>query len=112
MANHASHASIPYPIKNARYTALIPYLDSTGTPTDPTTPDTEFSGDDGSAADCAEEIASPKNSIGMITLTGAETNYSAVGLAGKAASGPKTTLGTFYPRNLAIVGSGTLSAGS
>jgi hypothetical protein len=112
MANHASHAALPYPIKNARYTVLIPYLDADGDPTDPTTPDTEVSKDDGSAADCAEEVSSPKNSVGMLTLTGAETNCSCISLAGKAASGPKTTLGTLYPKVLAIVGSGTLSAGS
>jgi hypothetical protein len=112
MSNHASHAALPYPIKNARYTALIPYLDADGDPTDPTTPDTEVSKDDAAAADCAEEVSSPKNSVGMLTFTGAETNCSCLSLAAKAASGPKTTLGTFYPRVLAVVGSGTLSAGS
>jgi hypothetical protein len=91
---------------------LIPYLDADGDPTDPTTPDTEISKDDGAAADCAEEVASPKNSVAMLTLTGAETDCSCLSLAGKAASGPKTTLATLYPRVLAEVGTGTLSAGS
>lgn len=112
MANHASHAALDYPIKNARYTILIPYLDADGDPTDPTTPDTELSKDDGSAADAAEEVASPKNSVAMLTLTGAETDCSCLSLAGKAASGPKTTLATIYPAVLASVGTGTLSAGS
>lgn len=112
MANHASHAALPYPIKNARYTVLVPYLDADGDPTDPTTPDTEVSKDDGAAADTAEEAASPKNSVAMITLTGAETDCSALSLAAKAASGPKTTLMTLSPMVLASVGTGTLSAGS
>lgn len=112
MANHASHAALPYPIKGARFSLLVPYLDANGDPTDPTTPDTELSKDDGAAADAAEEVASPKNSVGMLTLSGAETDCSCLSLAGKAASGPKTTLATLYPRVLAVVGSGTLSAGS
>jgi len=112
MANHHSHAALPYPIRGARYTLLIPYLDADGDPTDPTTPDTEVSKDDLAAADTAEEVSSPKNSIGMLTLTGAETDAACIGLAAKSASGPKTSLATIYPRVLAVVGSGTLSAGS
>ena len=113
MANHASHAALPYPIRGARYTLLLPYLDADGDPTDPTTPDTEYSLDDGAAADTAEEVSSPKNSVGMLTLSGAETNGSCVSVAAKAASGPKTTLATLYPRVLPVVASGTsLDAGS
>lgn len=112
MANHASHAALPYAIKGARFSLLVPYLDADGDPTDPTTPDTEISKDDAAAADAAEEVASLKNSVALLTLTGAETDCSCVSIAGKAASGPKTTLGTLYPRVLAVVGSGTLSAGS
>lgn len=112
MANHASHAALPYPIKGARYTILVPYLDADGDPTDPTTPDTEISEDDGAATDTAEEVASPKNSVGMLTLTGAELDCSCASVAAKAASGPKTTIATLYPRVLATVGTGTLSAGS
>ena len=114
MAVHVSHARLPYPIQNARYSFLVPFLDAEGDPTDPTTPDTEVSQDNGAFADAAEEIstASGSNGMGLITLTGAETNNSTVGVAVKVASGPKATLMTLYPRNLAIVGSGTLSAGS
>lgn len=114
MANHISHASLPYPIKNARYTVLVPFLDSTGAPTDPTTPDTEVSQDGGAFADAAEEITtiSGSNGMGYVTLTGAETNNSAVGLAFKVASGPKPTLMTLYPKNLAVIETGTLAAGS
>jgi hypothetical protein len=114
MANHISHAALPYPVKNARYTLLVPFLDADGDPTDPTTPDTEVSQDNGAFADAAEEVttASGSNGVGMVTLTGAETNNSTVGVAFKVASGPKATLATIYPRVLATVGSGTLSAGS
>ena len=114
MANHVSHGSLPYPIKNARFTLLVPYLDADGDPTDPTTPDTELSGDAGSFADCAEEVSTitGSNGMGYLTLSGAEMNYSLVALAAKVASGPKATLATLYPRNLPTLSSGTLSAGS
>jgi len=114
MANHVSHASLPYPIKNARFTILVPYLDADGDPTDPTTPDTEFSGDAGAFADCAEEVTTitGSNGMGYITLTGAETNYSMLAVAAKVASGPKNTVGTLYPRALAVVESGTAQAGA
>jgi hypothetical protein len=114
MANHFSHAALPYPIKKARFTLEVPYLDADGDPTDPTTPDTEVSKDAAAFADCAEEVAtiSGSNGVGYITLTGAEMDCTMLALAAKVASGPKNTLATLYPRVLAIVGSGTLSAGS
>jgi len=114
MANSISHASLPYPIKNARFTLLVPYLDADGDPTDPTTPDTEVSQDGGAFADAAEEMTtiSGSNGMGYITLSGAEMNNSAVGVAAKVASGPKATLMTLFPRNLAILESGTASAGA
>jgi hypothetical protein len=114
VANSASHASLPYPIKNARFTVLVPYLDADGDPTDPTTPDTEFSLDAGSYADTAEEVTTitGSNGTGYLTFTGAETNGSMLAACFKVASGPKATLGTWYPRVLPIVSSGTLSAGS
>lgn len=114
MATHISHSSLPYPIKNARYTLLVPYLDADGDPTDPTTPDTEVSQDGGAFADAAEEVTTitGSNGMGYVTLTGAEMNNSAVGVAFKVASGPKNTLATLYPRNLPILESGTASAGA
>ncbi len=114
MATHISHSALPYPIKNARFTLLVPFLDSTGTPTDPTTPDTEVSQDGGAFADAAEEVTtiSGSNGCGYVTITGAEMNNSAVALAFKVASGPKATLATLYPRNLPILASGTASAGA
>lgn len=114
MANSVTHAALPYPIKNARFSVFVPYLDADGDPTDPTTPDTEISGDAGAFADAAEEVTTitGSNGMGYITLTGAETNYSMVGVAAKVASGPKATLATLYPRQLPIIATGTLSAGS
>jgi hypothetical protein len=114
MANHVSHGSLPYPVKNARYTILVPYLDADGDPTDPTTPDTEVSQDGGSFADAAEEVTTitGSNGLGYITLTGAEMNNSLVGVAFKVASGPKATLMTLCPRVLPIILSGTASAGA
>lgn len=114
MANHISHSSLPYPIKNARFTVLVPYLDADGDPTDPTTPDTEVSQDGGAFADAAEEVTTitGSNGSGYVTLTGAETNNSAVAVAFKVASGPKATLMNLYPRNLPILESGTAGAGA
>src|SRR5262245_58397135 len=114
MANHISHASLPYPVRKARFTVLVPYRNSSGVPTDPTTPDTEFSTDAGAFADCAEEVTTitGSNGMGYITLTGAEMDGSAVGIAAKAASGPLTTLLTIFPRTLPILESGTAQAGA
>lgn len=114
MANHFSHASLPYPVKNARFTILTPFLDADGDPTDPTTPDTEASGDAGAFADCTEEVTTitGSNGMGYITLTATEMNFSMVGLAFKVASGPKNTLATLYPRVLPIIFAGTASAGA
>lgn len=114
MSNHISHASLPYPVKNARYTILVPYLDADGDPTDPTTPDTEVSQDGGAFADAAEEVTTitGTNGLGYVTLTGAEMNNSAVGVAFKVASGPKATLMTLIPRVLAILRASTATAGA
>src|SRR4051812_16915535 len=113
MANHVSHASLPYPVKNARYTIPCPYLDADGDPLDPTTPDTEVSKDAGAFADCAEEVTtiSGSNGVGYITLTGAETNCSLLVVVAKVASGPKNTILIDKPRVLPILLSGTATAG-
>lgn len=113
MANHVSHAALPYPIKNARFTLPVTYLDADGDPTDPTTPDTEVSIDGAAFADCAEEVTTitGSNGAGYITLSGAETNGSMIVLAAKVASGPKATLATLIPRVLPVVSSGTAQAG-
>jgi len=84
-------------------------------PTDPTTPDTERSIDGAAYADCTEEettISGTATGSGYITFTGDEMNASLVMVAAKAASGPNTTLATLYPRVLAVLFSGTASAGA
>src|SRR6478736_1043007 len=115
MAVHASHAALPYPIKGARFSLMLPYFDPiTGAPTAPTTPDTEFSLDGSSGTDCAEEVSAVTAMAGMalFTVTGAETNGSVLALNAKAASGPGPTLATLYPRVLAkVAAAATLSAG-
>ena len=115
MANHFSHAALPYPIRNARFTVQVGYLDATGTPTDPVTPDTEISKDGGTFADCVEEVTTitGSNGLGYITLTGAEMDASMVALAFKVTSGPKPSLiPDIRPRKLPFIYSGTLQAGS
>jgi len=91
----------------------ISFRTSAGTPTDPTTPDTEFSSDGGATfADTAEEITTGgTNGMGYLTLSGAETNNNFIWIAAKSAN-DLTTPVIVVPRILAIVGSGTLSAGS
>lgn len=113
MSNHVSHGALPYPIKNARYSVQVTFRVAAGTPTDPTTPDTEFSIDGGASfTDCAEEITTGSgNGVGYLTLTGAETNNSLLVLACKSAN-CLTTPVLINPRVLALVASGTLSAGS
>lgn len=114
MSNSITHAGLPYPIKAARFTVQIPYKDSSGAPSDPGTPDTEISKDGGTFADCVEEVTTiaGTNGSAYITLTGDELNCSAVFLAAKAASGPKTTLAMLSPRVLPVLTSGTAQAGS
>lgn len=113
MSNHISHASLPYPVRGARFTVLIPYADGTGSPLDPTSPDTELSIDGAAFADAAEEVTtiSGSNGFGYLTLTGAEMDCSAVALAAKA-TGPLTQQLTIYPRLLPVLESGTAQAGS
>lgn len=114
MANSILHADLPYPVKGARYTVAIPYLDADGDPTDPTTPDTEVSVDGAAFGDTVEEVTviSGGNGLAFLTLTGAETNGSLVAVAAKAASGPKTTLLMLNPRTLPVYLSGTAGAGA
>lgn len=113
MANHISHAGLPYPIRGARYTIDIPYLDADGDPTDPTTPDTECSIDGAAFADCAEEVTTRTggNGSGYLTLSGAETDCSSLVVCAKVASGPKATLIQLNPRILPQIAAGTAQAG-
>lgn len=114
MSNSVTHSSLPYPIRKARFTIEVPYVAATGVPTDPTTPDTEASIDGAAFADCTEEVTTitGSNGFGYMTLTGAEMDCTMLVLAAKVASGPNNTLMVVKPRTLALIGSGTLSAGS
>src|SRR3989304_3455830 len=114
MAVHPPHAALPYPIKGTRYRVDVIYLDADGDPTDPVTPDTEISLDNGNFADCAEEVAVPATNRGgsMMTFSGAEMGASTVKVWFGVASGPKVTMMTLQPRVLPIVESGTAQAGA
>lgn len=114
MANAASHAALPYPIKGARFTVPVPYLDADGDPTDPVTPDTEVSKDGAAFADCTEEVTviSGSNGAAFLTLTGDELNAALVFLAAKVASGPKNTLLALQPRVLPLLRAATAAAGT
>jgi hypothetical protein len=114
LSNHASHAALPFPIRGARYTLGIRYLDATRTPTDPVTPDTEISKDGAAFADCSSEVTTitGSNGAGYLTLSGAETDCALLFLAAKVASGPKPTLAVLHPRVLPILESGTAQAGA
>ena len=114
MANSILHAGLPFPVKGARYTVEVPYLDADGDPTDPTTPDTEISKDGADFVDCTEEVTTivGGNGAGYITLTGAEMNASSVFLCAKVASGPKATPIIIKPRILPIILQGTAQAGA
>lgn len=112
MANSLTHI-LPYPILNARFTLPLSFRVAAGTPTDPTTPDTEFSVDGGASfADCAEEITTGgANGLGYLTLSGAETNNRVLLIAAKSANCVTTPV-ILHCRSLASIGTGTLSAGS
>jgi len=114
MANSVTHAGLPFCVKGARYTIPVPYLDSDGDPTDPTTPDTERSIDAATFADCTEEVTTiaGSNGAGYITLTGDETNCSLLCVCAKVASGPKATLLATSPRVLPSIYDGTATAGA
>lgn len=113
MSNSSTHAALPYPIRNARYSVPAAFRISAGNPTDPTTPDTEYSVDGGATfSDTAEEVTTGgANGAGYVTLTGAEMNNALVWLAFKSAN-CTTSLMSLIPRVLALIGSGTLSAGA
>jgi hypothetical protein len=100
-------------VKNARYSLPLTFRVAAGTPTDPTTPDTEFSIDGGATfSDCAEDITTGgTNGMGYLTLSGAETNNSLVRITAKSAN-CVTTLADVVPRVLPILLSGTAQAGA
>ena len=115
MANHISHAGLPYPIKKCAYTWLVPFLNASGTPTDPTAAfDTEISKDGGAFANCTNtsvDVITGGRGGAFHTLTGTEMDCTAA-IVYAFGDDPEGTLATFYPYDGPIIGSGTLSAGS
>ena len=113
MANSISHAALPFPVKNARFTLLFGYVTAFGIPTDPTTPDTEYSSDGGQTfAELTEEVTTGGAAgVGFVTLTGAETNNSAIAVQAKSAN-CVTSRAFVIPRALPILESGTATAGA
>lgn len=73
MANSLTHA-LPFPVRGAKYTLFIQYEDTSGNPTDPSSPDTEISVDGAAFTDCTEEVTLVTGSVGVgyITLTASE----------------------------------------
>lgn len=114
MPNHFSHASLPYPVRGARYTLVIPYLASDGTPTDPTGSDIEIWKDAGGFADCSQQptVMAAGTGLTYLTLTAAEMDCAMLALNAKVASGPKPTLAALSPRTLPVLRSGTAQAGA
>lgn len=115
MATHVSHSALPFPVRNARYTVVVPFMDADGDPTDPTaTLDTEISVDAGSFNDAAEELTVIGSGAGwgMVTLSGAEMNNSLI--VGQVRNGGTAKAAQFavQPRTLPVILSGTAQAGA
>ena len=113
MAVSVTHGALPFPVKNARYSLDLTFLDADGDPVDPTALDSEFSLDNGAFTDCAEEVTLAANARGggTLTLTGAETNGSLLKLWIGCATA-KAPMVTLAPRVLPIIGAGTAAAGA
>ena len=110
MALSLTHSDLPYPVRHARFSALVEYRDTANAVTNPTSPDSELSVDGGgSFTDCAEEV-SPTAGHGYLTLSGAETNYPAVKVQCKG-TGVVTATFDLYPRDFTIIRAATATAG-
>ena len=93
MANSLTHA-LPFPVRGAKYTLFIQYEDTSGNPTDPSSPDTEISVDGAAFTDCTEEVTLVTGSVGVgyITLTASEMDAAyGIVLAAKG-TGVRTTI--------------------
>src|SRR5438876_7722789 len=113
MANSITHGRLPYPVRGARFTLGVPFLNSSGTPADPTSPDTEVSIDGAAYGDCTNEATTISGGAGSdwISLTGDETNGGLIYLQAKSSDLP-TTLAALAPRELVAIASGTAQSGS
>lgn len=114
MALSILHSALPYPIYNARYTPPNPtMLNSSGVATDPTTPLGSIDIDNGGYNATAETPLVYGTGKGTIwhTFSGAEMKGSLV-TCQFTGTGVIATNVSISPRALAIITSGTLSAGS
>lgn len=94
----------PFPIKNKAFRVVFPLLDADGDlVTGATTPDSEISKDQGTFADCTNEMTEIATASGVyyLDLTATEMNADCVVIIAKSATaGMKTTVMTIYPIDL------------
>jgi hypothetical protein len=117
MANSVTHSKI-LPIYGALFNVNLEFRLSTGATAAPTSPDTEVSLDDGTFADCTNEVTlikevggSTDSAYGYITLTAAEMTADDVTLQSKSAN--CVTIGVnIRPERLVAVRTGTAQAGA
>lgn len=110
MANHYSHASLPYPIRGAKFTLQVPFANPYAE-----TPAfvTKISKDNGAIADATEEVVQiTGTNSGIITLTATEMTAALVILSITAVAGQEPTQVEILPRNLQSIVTGTASAGA
>lgn len=115
MANHFSHACLPYPIRGAKYSIAFDFPNPDGV--DPTGNfDTEVSKDGGAFADATEEVTvlsgSNTSGSGWITFTASEmTCVLFVALLNSQIAGQPASQIRLKPRKLPVMAQGTASAG-
>jgi hypothetical protein len=106
----------PFPIFNARFRAVFPILNNTGSlVTAAAGLDSEASQDQGTFADCTNEATEIATSSGVYYLdlvAGEMDTQSTAVIVKTSTTDAKTTLLTFYPRRLPVVRTGTAQAGA
>ena len=114
----AGNNFLPYPIYGAPYRVIFPILDADGDPVAncaADTPDSEVSLDCANFADCTNELTEIETDSGVyyLDLTAAEMTADVVAVICKTATaGTKTTSIVLYPQRLAVICTGTASAGA
>ncbi len=110
---HAAGDAHEYPVYGFHFRLIFPLLDADGdlvTGGGSDTPDSERSIDNGTFADCTNEMTEVATSSGMyyLDLTGTEmTGKSVAVIAKTATAGTKTTPMVLYPRRLPVLEAGT-----
>lgn len=112
----SSGDSRPIPIYGARFRLVLPVMDADGDlVTGASTPDSEISKDQGTFADCTNEVTEIATSSGMyyLDLTATEMTCECAAVIVKSAtSGMKTTPIVLYPTRLPVLNAGTAQAGA